>query len=51
MTTKTSKIRLTISLDLLCKIWKTRKPNQNIDDRIEELVIKGLATHTGAKPR
>ena len=42
MSTKTSKIRLTISLELLCKIWKTRKPNQTIDNRFEELIREGL---------
>ena len=42
MSTKTSKIRLTISLELLCQIWKTRKPNQSLDDRFTELIKQGL---------
>ena len=42
MPTKTSKIRLTINIDLLCKIWKTRKPNQSLDDRFTELIKEGI---------
>jgi thymidine phosphorylase len=42
MTTKISKIRLTISLDLLFKIWKTRKPNQSLNDRFTELIKQGI---------
>ncbi len=37
-------IKLTIDLDLLIKIWNTRKPNQSIDSRIEDLIVKGLET-------
>ena len=44
MSTKTSKIRLVIDVELLFKVWKTRKSNQTIDSRIEELIVKGFAT-------
>jgi hypothetical protein len=40
---KRKTVRLTVNLDLLCDIWDTRTdPNQDLDSRIEELLLKGL---------
>jgi hypothetical protein len=43
-------VRLTISLDLLCDIWDSRKDlTQNLDDRIEQLLKLGIAERKSRK--
>lgn len=36
------KTKVTIDIDLLFKIWKTRRPNQDLDSRILELIKTGI---------
>jgi hypothetical protein len=36
-------IKLTIPLDVLCAVWTSRTNlNQNLDERFEEVLVKGL---------
>jgi 3-deoxy-D-manno-octulosonate 8-phosphate phosphatase KdsC-like HAD superfamily phosphatase len=42
MTQKRKRIKLTISKALLIKIIETAKDGQSLDDRINELLVKGF---------
>jgi hypothetical protein len=40
--TENKRIRISMPIDLLVEIWQSRSPNQTLDERIVDLLLKGI---------